>query len=106
MVYFNFTETKLYEIENVQFTLPEAKCQRHVKTSVCVYNVIDFANDKMGFNMIIREPKEVILNSLLVLPQVTNHLSPNPKLPEVKGYLLTVRLWVRYISSWGLYKCA
>lgn len=53
MVYFNFTETKLYEIENVQFTLPEAKCQRHIKTSVCIYNVIDFANDKMDFNMII-----------------------------------------------------
>lgn len=51
-------------------------------------------------------PKEVILNSLLFLPQVTNHLSPNPKLPEVKGYQLAVRLWVRYISSLGLYKCA
>lgn len=85
LVYFYFAETKLYEIENVQFTLPEAKCQRHVKTSVCVYNLIDFANDKMNFNMIIWVPKEVILNNLLFLPQVTNYLSSNPKLPEVKG---------------------
>ncbi len=53
MVYFNLTETKLYEIENVQVTLLEAKCQRHVKTSVCIYDMIDFANDKMDFNMII-----------------------------------------------------
>lgn len=53
MLYFNLAETKLYETESVQFTLPEAECQRHVKTSVCVYNLIDFANDKMDFNMII-----------------------------------------------------
>lgn len=106
LVYFNLTETKLYETESVQFTLPEVKCQRHIKTSVCVYNLIDFANDKMDFNMIIWVPREVVLKSLLFLPWVTNHLSPNPKLPEVKGYFLAVRLWVRYISSWGPHKCA
>lgn len=106
IIYLNLTETKLYETENVQFTLPEAKCQRHVKTSVCIYNLIEFANDKMDFNMIIWVPREVVLNNSLFLPWVTNHLNPNPKLPEVKGYFLAVRLWVRYVSFWGPYKRA